>query len=271
MLLSNDDFEYIRDLVRTHTGISLNNAEATKLPLLLASLIERTGLNSITELMIILRSSAYSQIHIQVIESLLVCETYFFRDIYPFEALQNFILPLYLKQRQRPLNIWSAACSSGQEAYSLAMLIHKCFPILCSRGLQIIASDVSSEMLSRAVAGCYSQKEVERGLPAIFLKRYFQKNEQSWVVKEEINRLIDFRQLNLVENWPILPQMDVIFMRNVLIYFDLETRKAILEKVRQLLRPDGYLFLGVAETTTHIIREFEPVQFNKTVCYRRKK
>ncbi len=270
MPLSNDDFEYIRDLVRTHTGISLKNEEASKLTLLLQPLIERAGLTSLQELMIILRSSTYSQLHVQVIESLLVCETYFFRDIYPFEALQKLILPQYLKQRERSLNVWCAACSSGQEAYSLAMLIHKNFPIFCSRGMQLIASDVSSEMLSRAVAGCYSQKEVERGLPAIFLKRYFQKNEQSWVVKEEIRRLIDFRQLNLVVNWPILPQMDVIFMRNVLIYFDVETRKAILEQVRDLLRPDGYLFLGAAETTTHIIREFEPVHFDKVVCYRPK-
>lgn len=270
MPLSNDDFEYIRNLVRSHTGISLNNTDATKLPLILGPVIERIGLSSLTELIIILQSSTYSQIHLQVIESLLICETYFFRDIYPFEALQKFILPQYLKHPKRPLNIWSAACSSGQETYSLAMLIHKNFPIFCSRGLQLIGSDVSSEMLSRAVAGSYSQKEVERGLPAIFLKRYFQKNHNTWFIKEEIRNLVNFRQINLVENWPILPQMDLIFMRNVLIYFDVEIRKAILKKVHKLLHPDGYLFLGAAETTTHIIREFDPVQFNKTICYRPK-
>lgn len=270
MPLSNDDFEYIRELVRTHTGIRLNNAEANKLPLLLGPVIERAGLSSLAELMIILRSSTYGRLHIHVIESLLISETYFFRDFPSFEALQKLILPQYLKQPQRSLKIWSAACSSGQEAYSLAMLIHKYFPIFCSRGLQLIASDVSSEMLSRAVAGRYTQKEIERGLPATFLKRYFQKNNQTWLIKEEISKLVYFRQINLAGVWPPLPQMDIIFMRNVLIYFDVETRKSILEHVHELLLPDGYLFLGAAETTTHIIRDFESVQFDKAVGYRRK-
>ncbi|HEY9808889.1 MAG TPA: protein-glutamate O-methyltransferase CheR [Halomicronema sp.] len=269
MPLSEDDFEYICELVNSHTGICLRYHEESRLAFQLGPVIDRAGLSSLKELIIVLRASPYEQIHLQVIESLLVSETYFFRDFPQFEALQKLILPQYLKQRQRKFNIWCAACSSGQEAYSIAMLIHKYFPIISS-SMHLIGSDISTEMLSRAIGGCFTQKEVDRGLPLTFLNRYFKKYHNQWFLSEEIRSLVYFRQINLVENWPPLPQMDIIFMRNVLIYFDVEKRKAILEQVRQLLHPDGYLFLGAAETTTLTVPYFKPVHFEKAVCYRRK-
>lgn len=201
---------------------------------------------------------------------MLETETSFFRDIHPFEALQTFVLPLLLKKRSanRTLNLWCAACSSGQEPYSIALLLRQHFPIFTGPTVHFLASDISPEMLSRARVGRYTQHEVSRGLPPALLRRYFQQLDSEWQIQEDIRRTIDFRQIDLAGEWPPLPPMDIIFMRNVLIYFDIETRKAILTKVREVLSPDGYLFLGAGETAVTLDDIFKPVRFDKTVCYK---
>ncbi|GET40439.1 MCP methyltransferase, CheR-type [Microseira wollei NIES-4236] len=197
-------------------------------------------------------------------------ETFLFRDEHPFQALKIHILPELLKQRQIEgnLNIWCAACSRGQEPYSIAMLMREHFSNLSSWNVQIIASDISTAMLEKARAGRYGQHEINRGLPATLLQKYFQPFGNEWQLKEEIRRIVEFRQINLTSTFPPLSPMDIIFMRNVLIYFDIETKRCILSRVRRVLKPDGYLFLGGGETTINLDDAFEPVQFGKAVCYK---
>ena len=201
---------------------------------------------------------------------MLTTETSFFRDIPFFEALRKSVLPNLLEKRstEKKLNLWCAACSSGQEPYSIAILLREHFPTLASWTLTFIASDLSTEMLARAQEGRYSQFEVSRGLPTALLIKYYQQQGPTWQIKEEIRRMVEFRQINLIAAWSSLPDMDIIFMRNVLIYFDTKTRKAILGKVRRSLKPDGYLFLGSAETTTNLDDTFENIQIDKTMVYR---
>lgn len=270
MATSSFDFNYIRKLVREYSAVALEADKDYLAELHLEPLARQAGVDSIADLVLKLRTQPFNRLHVQVIEALMTYETSFFRDIHPFEVLQNFLLPEFLKQRtvERSLNIWCAACSSGQEPYSIAMLIREHFPMLANWTLRLIASDISGEILARARNGRYSQLEVNRGLPETLREKYFQKQGKEWLLKEDIRRMVEFRSINLIEPWPLLPAMDIIFMRNVLIYFEVETKKAILGKVRRLLKPDGYLFLGGGETTINLDDSFERVQFHKTVCYR---
>ena len=270
MTTSSVSFDYIRKLVREYSAVALEPDKEYLIELRLAPLARRVGADSTAELIAQLQSQPFSSLHQQAIEALMTNETFFFRDLYPFELLQNLVLPEFLKQRavERTLNIWCAACSSGQEPYSVAMIIREHFPMLANWKLQLIASDVSGEILARARQGLYNQLEVKRGLPEALRKKYFQKQGNEWQIKQDIRSMIEFRQLNLIESWLLLPTIDIIFMRNVLIYFDLETKKTILGKVRRLLKPDGYLFLGGGETTINLDNAFERVQLNKGVCYR---
>ena len=270
MTTSSIDFDYIRKLVREHSAVTLEADKDYLAELHLAPLARLAGVDSIAELVAKLRTQPFNCLHMQAIEALLTHETFFFRDLYPFEVLKNCLLPEFSKQRavERTLNVWCAACSSGQEPYSIAMMIREHFPMLTKWTLRLIASDFSGDILARARKGHYNQLEVKRGLPETLRDKYFQKQGNEWQIKEDIRQMVEFRQINLIESWPSLPAMDIIFMRNVLIYFDVETKKAILSKVRQLIKPDGYLFLGGGETTLNLDNSFERIQFNKTVCYR---
>jgi len=208
------------------------------------------------------------------VDAMTTNETSFFRDLHPFETFKRELVPELLKRNEasRTLNIWCAACSSGQEPYTLAMILHDSFPQLrAGWRVQLLAGDLSLEMLRRARAGLFSQLEVNRGLPAPLLVKYFQKDGASWQVKEELRAMIQFHELNLATAWPGLPAMDFVFLRNVLIYFDMEMKRQILRKVRGVLKPDGVLFLGGAETTLNIDEGWERVQSGKTVYYRIKR
>lgn len=270
MGISSIDFTYLRQLVREHSAVVLDADKEYLAELHLRLLAEKAGFDSITDLVAHLRNQPFNKLHVQAIEALVTYETSFFRDVYPFEALKNFVLPELLQQRQveRSLNIWCTACSSGQEPYSIAMLIREHFPMLANWKLRLIASDFSGKILARAHQGHYNQLEVNRGLPATLRQKYFQQQDNQWQIDEDIRQMVEFRQLNLIESWSSLPAMDIIFMRNVLIYFDAEMKKAILRKVRQLLKPDGYLFLGGGETTINLDHSFERVQFGKSICHR---
>lgn len=269
MSINQLDFDYIRKLVRDRTALVLSADKHYLVESRLTPIWKDIGLGSMQDLVLRLRANHSSTLHQRVVEALVTTETLFFRDGYPFEALHQSILPQLLSQRQnRRLNIWSAACSSGQEPYSIAMLIREHFPELSAWHLQLFASDISHQMLDRARAGYYTQHEVNRGLPKLLLKKYFQPQGKGWQLRPEIRRMVTFQPLNLAESWATLPMMDIIFMRNVLIYFELATKRAILTKVRQHLRADGYLVLGGGETTLNLDAAFEPVQFKKTVCFR---
>ncbi len=197
-------------------------------------------------------------------------ETWFFRDLHPFEMIKRRLLPELIAARSssRRLNIWSAASSSGQEAFSLAMMIEESFPELRSWTVKILGTDISSTILNRARSGRYSQMEVNRGLPAPLLTRYFQREGMEWVVRESIRNRVCFEAMNLATPWPAMPMMDIILLRNVLIYFEVPVKKQILAKARGVLQPDGYLFLGGAESTLNLDPNFERIAFDKTGCYR---
>jgi chemotaxis protein methyltransferase CheR len=196
-------------------------------------------------------------------------ETYFFRDVHPFDVLKKSVLPELIKKREsaRQLNIWCAAASSGQEVYSIVMLLKENFPSLARWKINFVASDISKEMLDRCREGCYSQLEVNRGLAAPLLVKYFQKIGAHWQIKEELRRMVEWRQINLAENWDALAAPDIVFMRNVLIYFDLETRRNIFGRLSKSLKSDGYLFLGGAETPMGIDDSFKRVAVDKTSYY----
>lgn len=270
MNISSLDFGYLRQLVRQHSAVVLTADKEYLAELHLGKLAQSEGFDSIAALVAYLRTQTFSDLHFRAIELLVTTETSFFRDVYPFDALKNFVLPELIERRnnERSLNIWCAACSSGQEPYTIAMLVREQFPILLNWNLRLIASDFSSQILTRARQGRYTQLEINRGLSPSLRDKYFQQQDNKWQIASNIRQMVEFRQINLIDSLSSLPAMDIIFLRNVLIYFDTETKKTILAKVRSLLKPDGYLFLGGGETTLHLDDAFERVQIEKSVCYR---
>lgn len=269
--ISGEDFAYLQQLMRRRTGIVLEAGKEYLAEARLSALAQREGFGSATALLEGLHTEEDSGLlHRRVVEALAITETSFFRDLHPFESLRRQLLPELIEKRapERALQVWCAACSSGQEPFSLAMLIREHFPQLLSWKLQLIASDLSLGMLERARAGLYSKIEVNRGLPAALLVKCFAESGTEWKLRDEVRRMVEFREINLVTPWPTLPPMDVIMMRNVLLYFDAETRRSVLKTVSRALKPDGYLILGGGETTLMLDDSFEPVQMGRTVCYR---
>ena len=270
MSIDHADFDYVCSLIRERAAIVLEEGKEYLVEARLTPIVREEGIDSIAELVARLRASPFNHLHTRVVEAMTTNETSWFRDIHPFEALKNVILPELMKRRAagRTLHIWCGACSSGQEPYSIAMTICENIPNLADWNVQILATDISGEMLERTRMGCYSQLEINRGLPAPLLVKYFQKNGLDWQFREETRKMVETREMNLASVWPALPTMDIIFMRNVLIYFDVEMKKMILGKLRQVLKPDGYLFLGGAESTFHLDDSFVRAQLGKTTCFK---
>jgi chemotaxis protein methyltransferase CheR len=204
-----------------------------------------------------------------VVDAMTTNETSWFRDAHPFNALRDELLPDLIERRRvaRTISIWCAASSSGQEPYSIAMLIRH-FPELESWNVRILATDISPSMLKRTQEGLYSQLEVNRGLPAPLLVQHFNRVGMHWEVSDDLRRMVQTEFVNLAAPWPVLPPFDLIFMRNVLIYFDVPTKQTILGRVRRQLRPDGLLLLGGAETTMNLDANFERVQIGRSNWYR---
>ena len=270
MSISAIDFDYLRKLLAEHTAIVLDAGKEYIAESRLAHLVVQEGFDSVPELIRTLRTNSFDALHRKVVNAMTNNETWFFRDLVPFEALRKQILPAVIATRaeQRSLSIWCAACSSGQEPYSVAMLLRESFPELRAWNVRLLATDISSSVLERAKAGHYSQLEINRGLPANLLARYFAREGLDWVIADEIRRTVEFRPFNLAEPWKEYPACDIVLIRNVLIYFDVPTKKAILARIRKSLRPDGYLLLGGAETTLNLDEKFERVQYQTTAYYR---
>lgn len=264
------DFDYLRNLVQQQSAVVLGAGKKYLADLHLGSVAENAGFSSLSAFVEQLKHSPFGELHVQAVEALLTNETSFFRDRHPFAALKNVVIPQLIQQRQqeRSLKIWCAGCSYGQEPYSIAILIQEYFPELANWKLQIIASDVSGRALARLKQGCYNQLEVNRGLSPTLRDKYFCQQQDFWQISDKIRQMLTVQQLNLIHEWKALPTMDIIFLRNVLIYFDLETKVSILQKTHQHLRSDGYLFLGGGETVFNIDSRFESVQIDKSTCYR---
>jgi chemotaxis protein methyltransferase CheR len=265
------DFVYLRSLIRRRSAIVVEESKDYLLESRLAPVAREEGLDSIGALVRRLQAGS-SKLETRVVEAMTTNETLFFRDVGPFEALRDVVIPALLKARGgADLRIWSAASSTGQEAYSIAMLLDDSFPSLDKSRVKILATDLTEPVLEYGRRGVYRQLEVNRGLPSSMLLKYFDRDGAFWRVREPLRKQVTFKQMNLIEAWPEMPRMDVVFLRNVLIYFDTDTKRMILSRVRKILAPDGYLFLGGAETTLNSEGSFERVQRDRIVFYRPKK
>jgi len=270
MAITTQDFDYVRDLARRTAAIVIDPGKEYFIESRLAPLIASQGCKTLTELIALIRKNpAASALHAKTIDALTTNETFFFRDFQPFEALRKTIIPKLIEQRatKRALNIWSAACSTGQEPYTLAMLLRENFPQLASWNVSILATDISPTVLAQAKEGSYNQFEVNRGLPAPLLVKYFNKRGDRWYVNDDLKRGIEFRPMNLIEPWPIFMPFDIVMIRNVMIYFDVPTKQAILKKIRACLQPQGTLFLGTAETTLNLDPSWAAVSCGNTTVY----
>ncbi len=264
-------FEYLRKLVRDHSAIVIDPDKEYLAESRLASIASETQCSSVNDLLHRLRAEPFHATHGKVLDAMTNNETWFFRDLGPFGALEREIVPKLMKKREgeKRLRFWSAASSSGQEAYSIAMMLHSRFN-LPEWKYSIHGTDISNSIVERARAGKYTQMEVNRGLPATLLARYFQREGLSWLISSEIKNMVTLSTLNLAQSWPSMPTFDVIFLRNVLIYLELSTRREILARIRKVLRPDGVLFLGCAESTINLDDSFERVPFESNAYYRLK-
>lgn len=272
MTLTTADFEFIRDLVHRRAAIVLEPNKEYLALTRLEPVARSVGLGSVSELVSKLRSEPNSLLHEQVVEAMTTNETSFFRDLHPFETLRSDVLPAVMERNRasRIVNIWSAACSSGQEPYSVAMLIREHFPELESWSVSILATDVSTTILDKGRSGRFGQIEMNRGLPAHLHVKYFHRDGTQWQIDKSIRNRVRFERHNLVTEWPIMPVMDIVFLRNVLIYFDQATKEGVLQRMKGVLRPNGYLLLGGSETTFNIDNGYERHRVGTTMWYRKK-
>jgi chemotaxis protein methyltransferase CheR len=250
------DYSYLRDLV---FGLSQNVLDPSRDYLFetrLSKLLRNHGMADLGQLVSQLRAAKNPLLERAIAEAMTINETSFFRDARPFELLRTELLPKLIESRrlQRSLRIWSAACSTGQEGYSLAMLLLEHFPALAAWNIRIEGTDISNEVVERARSGCYHRIEINRGLPARFVVRYFDHQGEDWTIKPEVRRMCNFRQANLCA--PQLPfnslddRFDIIFLRNVMLYFSQDTRRTLMAGIHRLLPQDGVLFLGSSEQPT---------------------
>ncbi len=267
-----DDFLYVCELIKEEAAIVLEAGKEYLVETRLAPLAKAEGFHSLGDLVSNLRYHAPPQLVKKVVNAMTTNETSFYRDVHPFKALQTQTLPELGESRAstRALHNWSAACSTGQEVYSIQMMLKDHFPQLATWHNYVLATDICTDVLDKARAGTFRQIEINRGLPAPQLMRHFTQQAGEWVIKEELRKTIEFREMNLAGLWPPLPQMDLILLRNVMIYFNNDTKKAILSKVAKILRPNGYLLLGASETTWGSEELFERLVVGNTTVFKRK-
>ncbi len=265
MSLAPADYDYLRRFVRARSAIDLGADKEYLVLARLEPLARREGLDTVSALLAAVRSGAPGLAE-DVVEAMTTKETFFFRDQHAWDALRDHVLPAALDGRRRQLRLWSAAAATGQEAYSLAILLREHFGHLPDP--TILATDLSKPALTKAAAGRYTTMEVNRGLPARHLVRYFARDGLAWQARNDLRAIIDFEYLNLATPWPVLARMDVVLLRNVLIYFDAAAKAAVLDRVTRVLAPGGFLILGGAETTHGIDERFERVSFGQSLCYR---
>jgi chemotaxis protein methyltransferase CheR len=270
--MTDQDFDFIRKLLRERSAIVLEDGKQYLVESRLAPLVRELKVDSITDLVGLMRAPLANGLLLQqqVVEAMVTTETTFFRDAHPFEALRKAVIPDLVQKRrnERRLNIWCAACSTGQEPYSVALTLREHFPELAGWNVRILATDLSRDVLARAREGRYSQIEVNRGLPAALLVKYFRQHGTSWQLHDAMRGMVEFQELNLAGAWPPLPRMDLVFLRNVMIYFEVATKKAILGRMAAVLQTDGYLVLGGAETTFNLNDSFERLEQFKSGFYR---
>lgn len=266
--MTESDFKYFAAFLKERSGIALEANKQYLIDTRMAPVLRLKKLADLAALIAALKSNSPGLAEI-VIEAMTTNETSFFRDVAPFDAFRNEILPRAIERRaaERKLQIWSAASSSGQEPYSLAILIREHFPQLAGWNVNILATDLSKEMVEKTTKGDYSQLEVNRGMPAPLLAKHFHRQGVRWQVNDDVRRLVTCRTLNLLESWSGIPPADIVFIRNVLIYFEPDLKKAIFAKLRKVLRPGGYLFLGGGESTLNLDPGYKRLDIARSGCF----
>ena len=264
------EFAWVCQLVRRRSAIVLEPGKEYLVESRLLPVARTAGDATVGALVQRLRREPEGRLSDAVVEAMTTNETSFFRDQHPFDALSRHVLPDLIARRasERRLSIWCGAASAGQEPYTVAMLVREALAAHPGFTASVLATDLSQQMLTRTRDGRYSQLEVNRGLPAGMLVRWFDKVGTQWQVKPELRAMVQTRLVNLAGPFPPLGRHDVVFLRNVLIYFDTATKRQVLERVRRVLRPDGYLFLGGAETTLTIDDAWERVVLDRATAYR---
>jgi len=254
-----NDFEFIAQLLYQRSGLMITQEKAYLLESRLNPVARKWDLESFDALIAAVRSKKDERLLVDVTEAMTTNESFFFRDNRPFEQFREIVLPHLLQARasSKQIRIWSAACSSGQEPYTLAMLLKEEAAKLSGWRVEILATDLSTEILEKARKGLYSQFEVQRGLPITLLMKHFTQEGEKWQISEEIRKMVSFRPFNLLESPAQLGTFDVVFCRNVLIYFDQATKSQVLSRIAQIMPGDGYLYLGGAETVLGISESFE--------------
>jgi chemotaxis protein methyltransferase CheR len=255
------DYDYLRKLLKERSGLVLSAEKQYLVESRLLPVARRVGVDGLGGLVQKLKGPGAEALTVDVVEAMTTNESFFFRDKVPFDHFRSAIMPALLTARasQRHLRIWCAAASTGQEPYSLAMCLKEMTGQIAGWRIDILGTDLSNEVLEKAKAGIYSQFEVQRGLPIQLLVKYFNQVGESWQISPELRGMVQYKPLNLLHNFSHLGAFDAVFCRNVLIYFDQETKIDVFERIAKVTAPDGFLVLGAAETVVGLTDAFKPL------------
>ena len=267
--LTAENFRFLCQTLYQESGIVLDDSKSYLIEARLTPVAKDEGAASLDGLCNLIRALGGNRIRDKVVEAMTTNETLFFRDLAPFEALEKVVIPELLEKQKgnRLLRFWSAAASSGQEPYSLAMMWLEMGNL--ARDLEILGTDLSDEILAKAKAGKYMQLEVNRGLPAKYLVKHFTRQNLEWEISSSIRDMVRWKKFNLKDNPSLLGTFDIVLCRNVLIYFDIETKKQILHNIGKRLAPGGYLIMGSSETTLNIDESFGRQQIGRAILYQK--
>ncbi len=263
-MISQDEFRLIRDYVEAHCGIHLSDDKAYLIETRLTTMMFEQGCKTFGELYDKAVSDKTHVLRDKIIEAITTNETFWFRDLHPFGILNEVLFQQYAAEiqagKRSKIRIWCCACSTGQEPYSIAMTFlefirHR--PAVTPGHLEILATDISSTVLFLGKLGRYDTLSMSRGLPEKYRDRYFDKNDRVWSIRDEVKKMVTFQKLNLQESFNHLGSQDIVFCRNILIYFSLEFKQDLLKRIARLLRPGGFLFLGASESIIMYTQEYE--------------
>jgi chemotaxis protein methyltransferase CheR len=255
------DYDYLRKLLKERSGLVLSADKQYLVESRLLPIARKLGVPGLSELTQKLKGPGAEPLIVDVVEAMTTNESFFFRDKIPFDLFRDTIIPSLLEARakEKRLRIWCAAASTGQEPYSLAMLLKELSAKVSGWRIEMLGTDLSIEVLEKAKAGVYSQFEVQRGLPIQLLVKYFTQVGETWQISPEVRAMVQYRSLNLLADFAHLGRFDLVFCRNVLIYFDQDTKIGVLQRMARILEPDGFLVLGAAETVVGLTDAFKPV------------
>ena len=264
-----ENFTYLAEFLKVESGLIITDEKVYLVESRLGPVARKRGLADLDDLVVAVRGKKDANLNNDVVEAMTTNESFFFRDIKPFESLKNTVLPQVVSARKaakaKKIRIWSAACSSGQEPYTIAMMLKENPAILQGLDVEIIGTDISSEILAKAREGIYTQFEAQRGLPIQLLMKYFTQVGEHWQINEDIRSGVQLHQANLLRDLSRFGKFDVVICRNVLIYFESPTKAAVLGRIRSMMPNDGYLFLGAAETVVGISDSFKTIQGERGV------